>query len=139
VAGEQQSPLVIFPRWVVKNPRALFLGQWENRIRYGEIKLTAVSGEGRLLRGGAPPRGSGGPRVSVDLLPLIDPRQDSVQGEFKRDGAGLLTPNGVSWARIMVPYIPPSEYDLTMVVEAEGELELSESRAALETRGKCRS
>jgi len=49
----------------------------------GEIKLTAVSGEGRLLRGGAPLAAPAPQGVSVDLLPLIDPRQDSVQGEFQ--------------------------------------------------------
>ena len=110
------SRLTNFARWVVKNPRTLFLGQWENRIRYTEIKLTAVSGEGRLLRGGAPAPVTA-PRGSLDLLPLIDPKLDGVQGEFTRDGAGLRTPSGIPWARIMVPYAPPAEYDLMMVVE----------------------
>ncbi|HVR84326.1 MAG TPA: protein kinase, partial [Planctomycetota bacterium] len=107
-----------FSKWTVNNPRALFLGQWETRIRYSEIKLTALSGEGRLLRAGAASAGPApAPKGSVDLLALIDPKQDGVQGEFSKDGAGLLTPNGVNWARCMVPYSPPAEYDLTMVVE----------------------
>lgn len=54
---------------------------------------------------------------SVDLIPLIDTKLDSVMGEFARDSAGLMTPNGVVWARVMVPYTPPAEYDLTLGVE----------------------
>src|SRR5205814_4934737 len=98
--------LANFSRWTVTNPRALFLGQWETRVRYTEIKLTPLSGEGKLLRGGAA-AAAPLPKGTVDLLALIDPKQDGVHGEFTREVGGLLTPNGVSWARIMIPYLPP--------------------------------
>jgi serine/threonine protein kinase len=115
------SRLSNFPRWEVRNSRALFLGQWSNRTKFTEVRLTPIAGEGRLLRGGsasAPAAVPGpAPKGSIDLLALIDPKQDSVSGEFTRDASGLLTPNGVPWARTMVPYTPPAEYDLTMVVE----------------------
>jgi hypothetical protein len=45
-----------FNRWEVRNPHTLFIGQWSNRLCYSEIRLTAVSGEGRLLRGAGAPR-----------------------------------------------------------------------------------
>jgi serine/threonine protein kinase len=110
------SRLSNFNRWEVRNNRALFLGQWSNRLRYSEIRLTAISGEGRLLRGGAV-AAPAMPKNAIDLLPLIDLKLDAVNGVFTKDTSGLLTPNGVPWARIMVPYTPPAEYDLTMVVE----------------------
>jgi hypothetical protein len=108
------SRLSNFPRWVVKNPRALFLGQWENRLRYTEIKLTAVSGEGRLLRGGAAVPAPAVPKGSVDLLALIDPAKDAVKGEWTKDSSGLDCPAG-NHIRLQIPYAPPDEYDLTIV------------------------
>jgi serine/threonine protein kinase len=108
--------LANFSKWAVRNPRALFLGQWETRIRYNEVKLTALSGDGRLLRAGAA-AGAPLPRNAVDLLALIDPKLDAVNGAFSKDASGLRTPNGLPWARLMVPYAPPAEYDLTMILE----------------------
>ena len=70
-----------------------------------------------MLRGGAAPAAPAIPKNAIDLISLIDPRLDSVTGDFIRDASGLTTPNAVTWARVMVPYTPPAEYDLTLVVE----------------------
>ena len=50
--------------------------------------------------------------VAVDLLPLIDPGQDGVAGEWTFNEAGELTSNLVKNARLRIPYRPPAEYDL---------------------------
>jgi len=52
----------------------------------------------------------------VDLLKLIDPAKDGVEGTWQRVDGKLRT-NGRPFSRIEVPYVPPAEYDLSMVVE----------------------
>ncbi|HLY09598.1 MAG TPA: protein kinase [Planctomycetota bacterium] len=111
--------LDVWERWGVPNKKALFIASSATAYLVHQMMVTPVSGQGYFLRKPAAP-GAGLaplPKGSVDLLSLIDPKLDGVQGEFTRDAAGLLTPNGVTWARIMVPYTPPQEYDLTLVVE----------------------
>lgn len=74
--------------------------------------------------GDAHPRDSGGisPRA-VNLLRLIDPKRDTVQGEWKLEGGALLCVRKLPWARLQIPYIPPDEYDLTLVAERQEGLE----------------
>jgi hypothetical protein len=55
----------------------------------------------------------GGP---LDLLKMIDGSKDSVQGRWEVTAQGLVTSVGV-WDRLQIPYAPPDEYDLTLVVE----------------------
>ncbi len=59
----------------------------------------------------------GGRKGSIDLLKMIDPMKDVVAGEWILEGQSLICKNMVPRARIMLPYIPPQEYDLTLVVE----------------------
>jgi len=53
---------------------------------------------------------------SIDLLRLIDPGKDGVVGAWRFKEGRLLTP-GRPFDRILIPYIPPEEYDI--IVEAE--------------------
>jgi hypothetical protein len=55
----------------------------------------------------------------VDLLALIDPELDSVEGAWQKSGKTLVTPV-VPFARLQLPYLPPEEYDLTIVAELKG-------------------
>ena len=55
----------------------------------------------------------------VDLLRLIDPVKDAVRGNWKKTPTGLVSP-GRSFTRIVVPYVPPEEYDVTLVAERHG-------------------
>jgi hypothetical protein len=51
---------------------------------------------------------------SIDLLRLIDPAVDSVATTWRKEGGVLY--NGMNYrSRLMVPYQPPDEYDLTVV------------------------
>ncbi len=54
----------------------------------------------------------------VDLLKLLDLKKDAVAGDWKLDGGKLVSP-GLTFARVQVPYVPPREYDLTVVAERE--------------------
>lgn len=56
------------------------------------------------------------PSSPVDLLRLLDVGKDSVKGAWKLDGSGLASPTE-DFARIEIPYLPPDEYDLKVVVE----------------------
>jgi len=51
----------------------------------------------------------------VDLLALIDPGRDTVRGTWRKTKAGLISPLK-DYARLRIPYVPPEEYALTMVV-----------------------
>jgi hypothetical protein len=53
----------------------------------------------------------------VDLLPLIDPKKDGYQGGWDKSGGSLLSPVPVAQASLQIPYMPPAEYDLKMVIE----------------------
>lgn len=50
----------------------------------------------------------------VNLLSLIDPKKDSVVGDWSKSGQYLVTP-AANQARLQVPYIPSDEYDLCVV------------------------
>jgi formylglycine-generating enzyme required for sulfatase activity len=61
--------------------------------------------------------------TSVDLLALIDAKRDTVSGRWKMVG-GKLEGGGDTTAsaqteRLQIPYAPPAEYDMTLVVERE--------------------
>lgn len=53
----------------------------------------------------------------VDVLRLVDPNRDAVKGVWTLEGRALSSGAGVEFARISVPYLPPEEYDLTVMVE----------------------
>src|SRR4051794_12263857 len=53
---------------------------------------------------------------SYDLIPTIDPKADTVGGEWVALANGELRCNsGGGVPRIHVPYVPPQEYDFTVV------------------------
>jgi hypothetical protein len=53
---------------------------------------------------------------AVDLLKLIDPKNDAVRGKWVNENGALLSPNE-DWARLSVPFDLPHEYDLHIAVE----------------------
>jgi hypothetical protein len=73
----------------------------------------------------APTPGAGpGPAAgNVDLLKLITVSKDSVLGDWVCDGRTLTCTRRLANARIQIPYVPPDEYDLTLVVERKDGME----------------
>ena len=57
-----------------------------------------------------PARANNGDRVTVNLLPLIDPAKDTIAGQWTLD-KGALVSSGKGEERIEIPYEPPNEYD----------------------------
>jgi len=53
---------------------------------------------------------------AVNLLRLVDPRQDGVQGDWAQEGQGVSCAPGPA-SRLQLPYVPPDEYDLTVIAE----------------------
>lgn len=54
------------------------------------------------------------PPGPIDLLKLLDLKQDVVQGEWVFKEGKLLSGKGQG-TRVQIPYLPPDEYDLTIV------------------------
>ncbi len=109
--------LTNFPRWDVPNKQALFLGHWQSEVTFTHLALVSVTGTGRPTRTPPPvPKAVPLPRGTVDLLALVDPAKDSVNGSWTVAGGKLLS--GQEWfGRIVVPYVPPEEYDWRLLVE----------------------
>lgn len=70
--------------------------------------IAACAGPGK----GAPP---------VDLLKLIDPKRDAVEGEWKFE-EGVLVTSTIAFGRVQIPYAPPEEYDLRVVAERKSKV-----------------
>lgn len=59
----------------------------------------------------------------VDLVPLLDADKDSIVGDWTIENGVLASPKRARPPRIhllQIPYVPPAEYDLTLVVESRG-------------------
>ncbi len=98
-------------------PRAV---QW---YQLASPQLTGLMKEkvSRRLAGAAQPSASPAPLSSktatpVDLLRLIQPKRDAVLGEWRLSDDMLVSPE-MRFARIMIPYTLPKQYDLEVVVK----------------------
>jgi hypothetical protein len=60
-----------------------------------------------------------GVQAEVDLLTLIDPKRDAVDGTWAFEAGALVTSN-ISFGRLQIPYAPPEEYDVRLVAERRG-------------------
>jgi len=96
------------PRWAWKIGIALIL------LACFAAILVAL-GRSQESQDGHP--GESVPERAVDLLETIVPAEDAVEGRFERRSGAIVTPPGQAWARLQVPYVPPEEYDLTLIVE----------------------
>lgn len=54
---------------------------------------------------------------SVNLLKRLDPRRDTIQGDWRLAGNVLTFAGDREWSRLLIPYEPPEEYDLAVVAE----------------------
>lgn len=72
----------------------------------------------RLASNESQPTASGSSKTSepIDLLRLIQPQRDAVLGEWRLQDDMLVSPE-VRFARIMIPYTLPKQYDLEIVVK----------------------
>jgi serine/threonine protein kinase len=93
--------------WRMPRREALMIGCYATQFLVKSAVVTPVRGASRLLRApAAAPAGS-----AVDLLALVDPAKDAVDGTWTRDASGLRSAAG-EHVRLQLPYLPPDEYDL---------------------------
>jgi hypothetical protein len=60
------------------------------------------------------------PETGMDLIRFVDPKKDTVTGTWVADGGSLVSTPGGSGARLQIPFLPPPEYDLKVVIEKKG-------------------
>jgi len=82
---------------------------WYVKVLPGAGGLTKVRLEKRMAEVGV--------TLDVDLLALVDLTRDRVHGDWTYDGKTLTGIHTNFPARVQIPYEPPAEYDLTLVVE----------------------
>ena len=87
---------------------------WYAQARDRTTGLTRLKLDQRIATAGVLASGRG----AVDLLTLIDPQKNAVHGLWKSTDGKLVSP-AIPLARIEIPYSPPEEYDLRLVVEKE--------------------
>ena len=56
---------------------------------------------------------------AINLLPLIDPKEDAIAGEWTMENGALVGSRNV-YARLELPYRPPEEYDFRIVFTPSG-------------------
>jgi hypothetical protein len=82
---------------------------WYDMALGAATGLTKIRLEKRMAELGIP--------TEPDLLTLIDLSRDKVHGDWAFDGKALTCMRGQYPSRVQLPYEPPAEYDLTLVVE----------------------
>lgn len=87
---------------------------WYSQARDRTTGLTRLKLDQRIATAGTPAPGRG----AVDLLTLIDPQKNAIHGLWKSTDGKLVSP-AIPLARIEIPYAPPEEYDLRLVVQKE--------------------
>jgi hypothetical protein len=102
----------------------LTAGSYELALSKGKPGLQLSTTQFMLARGGEQivtvswePKGQTPPTHSVDLLRLIDPQNDAVEGKWHFEGQTLVSPATGRWDRIRIPFAPPEEYDLVVTAE----------------------
>jgi len=83
----------------------------------GATGLVRTKIEKRLSELTAKLNGTAAAAVSgTDLIAFMDPKKDSFAGTWERTGTRIGIANG-GFSRIEIPYEPPDEYDLRVVIE----------------------
>lgn len=57
------------------------------------------------------------PETGMDLIRFVDPKKDTVTGTWQLDGTSLVSTPGGNGVRLQIPFQPPPEYDLKVVIE----------------------
>ncbi len=105
IQGTQQKGLKV-KFWISREvPGGVARGETSGGELTGVMKISAVAWGSRARPAVEAP---------VDLLRLLDPKQDAVDGEWTL-GGGRLASGKARCARIQFPFQPPEEYDLTVV------------------------
>ncbi len=113
-----EHKLKLMPTVKVPDESRLGLLTYMCSVTFHAIDVIELKGKGTLVRTSRPPLPVP-PEVAlwknaVDLLAIVDPSRDTVQGAWKKEGGRLIaepSENGV----LRLPYEPPVEYDFRIV------------------------
>jgi hypothetical protein len=94
-----------------KAPMRRRAAHWYEEAAGGLSGLAQTLARKRIVEAGATDDGAG--RRVVDLLAMIDPKGDAVNGAWLLE-KGKLIGRGGTTARLQIPYAPPAEYDLKL-------------------------
>ncbi|MDB5346799.1 MAG: hypothetical protein JWP89_5176 [Schlesneria sp.] len=109
--------------WALSDARRLSLST-HHHLRFRDIKIGPPK---------SPPPFPVHPSFSVgkevDLLSLVNPERDKLNGKWERDGTAIRISEANGLSRLVIPSDVPAEYKLTMRVarEGDGERELNVS------------
>ncbi len=109
--------------WALPDARRLSLST-HHHLRFRDIKIGPPK---------SPPPFPAHPSFSVgkevDLLSLVNPERDKLNGKWERDGTAILIAEANGLSRLVIPSDIPAEYKLTMRVArvGDGERELDVS------------
>jgi hypothetical protein len=129
-------------QWEIHNKAWLGLGIYQGCIRFHRIDLLEVSGQGkaavqpsaanttRQTAPGTPAKTTHEPTLelanaawtkAVHLMPMIDPAQDTVIGNWKKVNDDLIAQcERRGDAILSIPYEPPAEYDFRIIFTRSG-------------------
>jgi len=62
-------------------------------------------------------------KVPIDLVALIDLDKDQIKGKWTKDDSGLHSTT-ISFGEVQIPYIPGSEYDVKLVCQRSGNVDM---------------
>ncbi|MCX6909179.1 MAG: hypothetical protein NTY01_14210, partial [Verrucomicrobia bacterium] len=128
-----------YPIWKFNDDTLLGIGCVKTTAIFHEMKVIEVTGKGTFTRS-APPTSVAVWQNAINLLPLIDPQKDAVEGGWTVQNGELIS-NQDNYARIEMPYQPPDEYDFRVefsspTVKETGPVQLL-SKAGREFRWQC--
>jgi hypothetical protein len=86
--------------------------EWYKSVQHNIQGITLTRIESRISASGSAPPATSPAARGVDLLALVDPAKDAVQGDWKRAAGGELIVGAASYATLTIPYQPSEEYDL---------------------------
>ena len=111
--GAAVAPTTRVDQWRTPEPRLLVVGSDASAFVVSRMTLRGCPA---LL----PVKEARSDAAAIDLLPLVQPAQDAVKGPWSLID-GVLACRSASPAILQLPYVPPDEYDLTLVaVRKEG-------------------
>ena len=105
--------LTVQDDWAPIDGRKLFIATW-NHVKFRDLQL------GPPIAPKVPSHPEFKVGRPVDLLTLIDPKRDALEGDWEKDGTTLrMMGTGSSISKLVVPCEIPAEYKLTMKVTRE--------------------
>lgn len=96
--------------WSFPNKAQFGIGCWNIEMRITKLELKPIEAS-------PPPESAPSPGDKIDLLKLIDTERDSLAGAWRFDESELVAPV-LEWARLQIPFEPPDEYSLKIVLRA---------------------